>query len=154
MLLTIMALTFIVAVLVVIVIQYVKPTESLDLNYREISISSKITEMILFRKLDVRLSEDDVNQLLKKQLASRSTLPHDFRLEGAKLNLEGSFVNADVNVRWHERIPIGAHAMFSLAWEPPNLVIQHMNTQIKNWQLPKGWLRLAPRRNSTAILFA
>lgn len=141
---TILTLAVIIAVMLVIVIQYVKPTESLDLQYKEISISNKMAEMILSRKLDVRLSEEDVNQLLKKQLASRSLLPHDFRMEGAKLSLQGSMIEADVNVRWHERIPIGVHTMFTLAWDPPNLVIQHVNTQIKNWQLPSAWLQLAP----------
>ena len=85
-----------------------------------------------------------MNQLLKKQLASHSLLPHDFRMEGVKLNLQGSRIEADVNVRWHEQIPIGAHTMFTLAWDPPNLVIQHVNTQIKSWQLPNAWLQLAP----------
>ncbi|MDR6554884.1 hypothetical protein [Paenibacillus qinlingensis] len=140
----ILTLAVIAAVMLVIVIQYVKPTESLDLQYKEISISNKIAEMILSRKLEVRLSEEDVNQLLKKQLASHTQLPHDFRMEGATLNLQGSMVEADVNVRWHERIPIGALALFTLSWEPPNLVIQHVNTQIKNWQLPSSWLQLAP----------
>lgn len=141
---TILTLAVIAAAMLVIVIQYVKPTESLDLQYKEISISNKIAEMVLTRKLDVRLSEDDVNNLLKKQIASHSLLPHNFRLEGAKLNLQGSMIEADVNVRWQERIPIGAHTMFTLAWDPPNLVIQHVNTQIKNMQLPSAWLQLAP----------
>ena len=47
---TILTLAVIVAVMLVIVIQYVKPTESLDLQYKEISISSKIAEMILYSK--------------------------------------------------------------------------------------------------------
>ncbi|WP_082927506.1 hypothetical protein [Paenibacillus oryzisoli] len=141
---TLLLLVVIAVVMLLIIIQYVKPTKLLDLQYKEISISSKIAEMILSRKLDVRLSEEEVNQLLKKQLASHSTLPHDFRMEGAELNLQGSTVEADVNVRWRDRVPIGAHATFTLAWDPPNLVIQHENTQIRNWQLPSAWLQLAP----------
>ncbi|WNR45704.1 hypothetical protein [Paenibacillus roseipurpureus] len=141
---SIAALALIVVVLLFIVIQYVKPTESLDLTYREISISNKIADIILSRKLEVRLTEDDINQLLKKQLADHSTLPHDFRLEGAKLNMAGSLINADVNLRWQNKIPIGAHAMFFLSWESPNLVIQHQSTQIKSLQLPSEWLQMAP----------
>ncbi|KRE96839.1 hypothetical protein ASG89_30360 [Paenibacillus sp. Soil766] len=141
---TLLMLAIIAAVMLLIIIQYVKPTKSLDLQYKEISISSKIAEMILTRKLDVRLSEEEVNQLLKKQLASHTLLPHDFRMEGAELNLQGAMVEADVNVRWRDRIPIGAHATFTLQWDPPNLVIQHVNTQLRSWQLPSTWLQLAP----------
>ncbi|NQX62636.1 hypothetical protein [Paenibacillus qinlingensis] len=141
---TLLMLVVIAVVMLLIIIQYVKPTKSLDLQYKEIAISNKIAEMILSRKLDVRLSEEEVNHLLKKQLASHSALPHDFRMEGAELNLQGAMVEADVNVRWHDRLPIGAHATFTLAWDPPNLVIQHVSTQIRNWQLPSAWLQLAP----------
>ncbi|OCT14631.1 hypothetical protein A8709_24935 [Paenibacillus pectinilyticus] len=143
-LLIIVALAVIAVVMLVIVIQYVKPTESLDLHYKEISISSKVADIILSRKLEVRLTEDDVNNLVKKQLADHSVLPNDFRMEGAKLNLQGSTIEADVNLRWQDKVPIGAHTTFTLAWEPPNLVIQHVNTQIRNWQLPSAWLQVAP----------
>jgi hypothetical protein len=142
--LSLVTLVVIAVVILVIVIQYVKPTEALDLQYKEISITNKIAEMIISRKLEVRLSEDDINNLLKKQLASRRELPNDFQLDGAKLGMQGSMIEADVNVSWQERIPVGAHALFTLAWEPPNLVIRHVSTQIRSMQLPSDWLQLAP----------
>lgn len=143
-LLSLVTLIVIAVVMLVIVIQYVKPTEQLDLQYQEISIPNKIADMILSRKLEVRLSEEDINNLLKKQLATHRELPNDFQLDGAKLNLQGSMIEADVNARWQERIPVGAHAVFTLAWEPPNLVIKHVSTQVRNLQLPSDWLQLAP----------
>ncbi|SDP12437.1 hypothetical protein SAMN04487897_1388 [Paenibacillus sp. yr247] len=141
---------FAIAVLVilmaalVIIIRHVKPTEALDLDYKEIAIGSKIADMIKNRKLEVQLTEQDLNDLVKKQLAAHKALPNDIRIEGAKLTLQGSNLEADLNVRWHEQVSIGAKMMFTLAWNPPNLVIQHRNTQVKGIQIPSEWLPLVP----------
>lgn len=139
-----MAVVFILTALLAIAVRHVKPTEDLNLDYEEITISSKIADIVKNRKLEVQLTEQDLNDVVKKQLAAHQVLPNDFRIEGAKLTLQGSNLVADVNVRWREKIPIGAQMMFTLAWNPPNLVVQHRNTSIKGMQVPSEWVQLAP----------
>ncbi|NOU89828.1 hypothetical protein GC102_29345 [Paenibacillus sp. LMG 31460] len=138
------AVVIILTAALVIAVWHVKPTEALNLDYKEITISSKIADIVKNRKLEVQLTEQDLNDVVKKQLAAHQVMPNDFRIEGAKLTLQGSNLVADVNVRWREKIPIGAQMMFTLAWNPPNLVVKHRNTSIKGMQVPSEWVQLAP----------
>ncbi|WP_144028283.1 hypothetical protein [Paenibacillus ferrarius] len=141
---------FMIILLVVIIgapmfiIWQVKPTEALNLDYKEISIPSKIAEIVKSRKLEVQLTEQDINDLVKKQLAEHQVLPHDFRLEGAKLTLNGSNLEADLNLRWHDKLPISAKMMFTLAYHSPNMSIQHVSTSVKGTKIPSEWLHLDP----------
>lgn len=137
-------MVIILTALLAITVRHVKPTEALNLDYKEITISSKIADIVKNRKLEVQLTEQDLNDVVKKRLAAHQDLPNDFRIEGAKLTLQGTNLIADVNVRWREKIPIGAQMMFTLAWNPPNLVVQHQNTSIKGMQVPNEWFQLAP----------
>ncbi|NEW08556.1 hypothetical protein GK047_21385 [Paenibacillus sp. SYP-B3998] len=123
---------------------YIKPTEVLDLNYKELEITNKILDIIKNRKLEVVLTEQDVNNMVKKQLAARQTLPNDVRIEGAKISVHGTMLEADVNIRWHDQVPVGAKMWFNLTWNNPNLQIEHVATQIKGFKLPNAWLQLAP----------
>ncbi|KQX45193.1 hypothetical protein [Paenibacillus sp. Root444D2] len=138
------AVVIILTAALVIAVRHVKPTETLNLDYKEVTISSKIADIVKNRKLEVQLTEQDINDVVKKQLAAHQVLPNGFRIEGAKLTLQGSNLVADVNVRWREKIPIGVQMMFTLAWNPPNLVVQHRNTSVKGMQVPSEWVQLAP----------
>ncbi|MBD0383384.1 hypothetical protein [Paenibacillus sedimenti] len=134
----------ILAAVIAGIISYVKPAEALDLEYSEVPIGSKIVDIIKNRKLKVELTEQDVNDIVKKQLAARKTLPNDVRIEGAKLTLQGTALAADVNIRWHDKVPVGAKLNFVLAWNNPKIEIQHISTQIKGVNIPGKWLQLAP----------
>ncbi|MEW9702900.1 hypothetical protein [Paenibacillus sp. SI8] len=123
---------------------YVKPAEALDLNYKEVEITGKIIDMIRTRKLEAELTEQDINDIVKKQLAAHSTLPNDIQIEGAKLTLRGTDLEADVNIRWRDQIPVGAKMWFNLAWDSQNINIQHIGTRINDVQIPSDWVQLAP----------
>jgi hypothetical protein len=134
----------ILAAAIVMFIRHIQPTEVLDLNYQEISIASKIADIVKNRKLEVQITEQDLNNLVKKQLSAHQNLPNGVRIEGAKLTLQGSQLVADVNIRWQDKVPAGAQLLFTLAWDPPNVVIQHQSTRVRGIQVPKEWLQLAP----------
>lgn len=129
-------------------IWYVKPTEALDLNYREVPIGGKIVDMIKNRKFEVLITEAEINDLVKKQLAAHRELPHDIRIEGAALQLRGNELQADVNLLWREQIPVGAKLFFNVEWNSPNIEIVHTSTQIKEASLPSSLLQLPPLRIS------
>ena len=137
-------LAVIVAAVLAGIIAYVKPAEALDLAYKEVPIGNKIVDIIKNRKLEVELTEQDINDIVKKQLAAHKTLPNDVQIEGAKLTLQGTSLVADVNIRWRDQVPVGAKLNFVLAWNNPNIEIRHVSTQIKGINLPGEWLQLAP----------
>ncbi|MDD9271388.1 hypothetical protein ACFPES_30565 [Paenibacillus sp. GCM10023248] len=141
---------FIVAVLIVgsvagvFIIRHIKPAEDLDLNYQNISIGSKVADIVKNRKLEVQVTEEDLNNLVKQQLAAHSELPNGIRVEGAKVTLQGANLVADLNVNWQDKVPVGAQLLFTLAWNPPNLIIEHQSTQVKGVRIPREWVQLAP----------
>lgn len=139
-----LAVVVILTAFIALIIRHVRPTEALNLDYHELAIGSKMIDVIKNRKLEVRLTEEDLSNLVKKQLAAHKVLPNDFQIDGVKVTLQGSNLQADVNVIWHQQIPIGAQMFFTLVWSPPNLIIQHRNTQIKGKQIPSDWVQLAP----------
>ena len=50
------AVVVILTALLAIAIRHVKPTEALNLDYKEITISSKIADIVKYRKLEVQLN--------------------------------------------------------------------------------------------------
>ncbi|UJF32143.1 hypothetical protein [Paenibacillus hexagrammi] len=130
----------------VALIRYVRPAQALDLNYVEVSAGDKIAAMLASRKLELVLTEADIDNLLKKQLAASAAngqLPPQIRIEGAQAKLHGDVLEADVNLRWKDRLPIGAKLFFTLSWNRPNIELIHTRTQIKDVKLPPAWLQLA-----------
>ena len=125
---------------------YVRPSEALDLKAEEWAVSGKIVEMVKNRKLEVQLSEQEVNQLIKKRLAQKADLPHGFRIKGAKFDLQGSLLAADLNLLWDYKLPIGAKLLFTLRWNDPNLEVVHVDTHIRNMEIGTDWFQLEPIR--------
>lgn len=121
---------------------FVKPQQQLDLTYRELRLGDKLMDMLRSLSLQVTLSEQDINDLAKKQLAAHRELPHGLLLEGARFELRGDELVADVNLRWHDAVPIGARLVFQLQWEDGQLLLTHRQTSIRGVALPAGWLGL------------
>lgn len=140
----IIAVVIILSIAMVFIIRHIKPAEDLDLNYQEISISSKVADIVKNRKLEVQVTEQDLNNLLKKQLAAHQTLPNGLRIEGAKITLQGANLVADLNVNWQDKVPVGAQMLFKLAWNPPDLIMEHQSTKVKGMQIPREWVQFAP----------
>jgi hypothetical protein len=123
---------------------YVQPDRMLDLNYSEFSIRDKLTDMLANRRLEVVLSELEVNELLKKILSDRSQLREDWTLTGAQFTLQGSQWTADVNLMYKEKWPVGAKLFFTVNWQDPYLTAVHTATQIKEVSVPMEWFQLQP----------
>lgn len=123
---------------------YVSPAEKLDLIYEPVSISQKAADMVRNRKLEVTVSEQELNSLLKMKLAQNPQLRPDVVIEGARFEQEQNEITAFVNIKYANRISIGATLTFSLEWKPPELIIHHESTYIKKRKVPASWLQLDP----------
>jgi hypothetical protein len=123
---------------------YAQPDRMLDLNYSELSIRSKLEAMLASRRLEVVLTEPEVNDLLKKTLANRAQLREDWTLTGAQFTLEGTQWTADINMMYKEKWPIGAKLFFTVNWQDPYLTAVHTETQIKEISVPIDWFQLQP----------
>jgi hypothetical protein len=128
-------------------VQAVKPDQSLDLKYKEVSVVEKMLDIVKNRKLEVQLTEQDVNNLVKKQLSQQADMPHNgVTITGAQFKLHGDRVEADVNLLWNNKVAAAAKLIFLMEWKNPDLEITHLSTQIKQMQVPQEWFHLNPIR--------
>jgi hypothetical protein len=127
-------------------VQAVKPDQSLDLNYKEVSVVEKTLDIVKNRKLEVQLTEQDLNNLVKKQLSQHAVMPNNVTITGAQFKLDGNRVEADVNLLWDNKVAAAAKLFFLMEWKNPDLEITHLSTQIKQMQVPQEWFHLNPIR--------
>jgi hypothetical protein len=127
-------------------VQAVKPDQILDLNYKEVSVVEKTLNIVKNRKLEVQLTEQDLNNLVKKQLSQHAVMPHNVTITGAQFKLDGDRVEADVNLLWNHKVAAAAKLFFLMEWKNPDLEITHLSTQIKQMQVPQEWFHLNPIR--------
>ncbi|MBP1993357.1 hypothetical protein [Paenibacillus eucommiae] len=144
--LTVTGIIILLIILIGVLIVYVKPDQALNLQYKEIVIMDKVADMVKKRKMEVQLTEEDINNLLKKQLALQTDAMNDVEILGAQIHLQGPLVEADVNLRWKNKVQIAAKLFFQLEWDSPVLEIEHLETRIKNFQIPNSYFHLEPIR--------
>ncbi len=146
-----MAIAFGVLVLLIVglasgLIWSIRPSEPLDLAYERISISSKIRDMVLRRSFELRLTEADLNNIMKKELAERADSIGYARIDGARFEQQGRVVTAHVQATGKAGIRAEASLDFELKWSPPNLIVEHIGTKTGPWAVPIGWFKLDPIR--------
>ncbi|TMV52991.1 hypothetical protein FE783_02055 [Paenibacillus mesophilus] len=125
-------------------IWYVKPTETLNLDYGQVSVAQKVLDMVKARKPEVQISERELNDIVKKQLAERAQLRADVVIEGARFEQQSDRLTAHVNLKTVGGIRAGAVLVFKLEWNAPKLTISHTGTRIRSWNVPSSWLQLDP----------
>ncbi|UUZ84185.1 hypothetical protein LJK88_10865 [Paenibacillus sp. P26] len=84
-----LALVFLCMLILAVSIWYVQPAQKLDLAYGEFPLKDKVFSMLMSRRLEVTLSEQEVNDLLKKALAAHAQIRPGLELTGARFYLQG-----------------------------------------------------------------
>ncbi|REK74409.1 hypothetical protein [Paenibacillus paeoniae] len=115
-------------------LSYIKPEQSLHLNYSPIDVRQKAVDMVKRLKPELVLSEKEVNDLIKKHLDP--DISEDVRVDGAQFMLEENKLLADLNITYGDRIPAQIRAEYRLEWQNPNLVLRPQSLSIKGFQLP------------------
>lgn len=137
------ALLIFVCVLLGAAVWYVRPAEPLDLHYEPISVAQKIAEMVKARKPELHISESELNDILKKELAARSRPRPHVEINGARFEQRANRVTAYLNLKT-AGIPVGAAVDFELEWRAPDLIVRPTGTHMKALNVPASWLPLAP----------
>jgi hypothetical protein len=122
----------------------VKPEHELDLIAEPIDVKGKVIAMILNRKLEVVLTNQDLTNLAKKQLASQPEVDPKFRITGLALEIHGSELTAEVNGWWRNRVKVGATGVYALAWNNGTIAATPRVVRIKRLQVPSRWIGLEP----------
>jgi len=140
----ILLFAFIVIVVLVAVaaLAYIKPDQQLDLVYDEISISEKAKQMITSLKPELRLTEKEINDLLKKKIVENTHLPKDVEITGADFQLEANKLLGDVNLRWKDKVDFSARLTFDLSWQEGSIVVKHDQTHIRKLEIPSDRFHL------------
>lgn len=125
-----LVIILLVAVAFAGVIQYVKPTRTLDLTYSEMNWKNKLTEILNTGEPVVSLTEEDVNNLAKKGIvehAADSKLASGIR--GAEFSLDGSRLIADVVGKW-SFIRAEAIVEFEMSYQNGTLTLEPESVRI------------------------
>jgi hypothetical protein len=131
-------------------LSYIAPDEQLNLSYEPIDVNEKALAMVKNLKPELVLTENDVNDLIKKHLnekyasgeagSSPLELAQDIQLDGARFELEEKKLIAHMNVTYMNRIPAALEAEYSLEWQSPNIVLMPQTLSLKNTALPISML--------------
>jgi hypothetical protein len=117
-------------------IYYIRPDPALSLDYAPVSFRAKALDMARSLTLEIELTEDEVNDLLKQVLARNPYIHPDLEVQGARFELEGHRLAADLRLLWKERIPAGVRVVYQLSWEAPYLKAVSESVHVKEVALP------------------
>ncbi|MCQ6560113.1 hypothetical protein [Paenibacillus mendelii] len=118
---------------------YVSPSETLDLNYKEVPLKERSLDMVRRLTPELVLTEDDVNQLGKAALSGQTEYQPGVVITGAKFRLAGDRLVADVNVKLKDRIPLGLTLTYRLEWKEPDLIARIEEAKLKDITISNKW---------------
>ncbi|RIX60257.1 hypothetical protein D3P08_01390 [Paenibacillus nanensis] len=119
-------------------LRYIAPDQQLNLNYSPIDVKQKALDMVKELKPELVLTEEDVNNLIKKHLDP--IIKEDVRVEGAKFHLVEDRMIADLNVTYRQKIPAQIRAEYGLKWEDHQLILEPKDLSLKSIRLPSDIL--------------
>jgi hypothetical protein len=134
-------LSFLVLVIVIVAaavgaVYYIMPQTSLDLAYEKVSLSQRALDMAKRVSPELKLSERDVVNLAMKSLAEHPQVGEDIVITGARFNLSGNVLVADLNAIWKDRIAVGLKMTYRLSWVSPNLIATVEEAKLRGIALP------------------
>ncbi|MBW5445466.1 hypothetical protein GE107_05245 [Cohnella sp. CFH 77786] len=116
---------------------YIRPDPMLSLDYESVPLKDKALDMVKRRSLVLVLSEDDVNNVLKRSLADNPRRYPDVEVRGARFALSGDRLVSDLSLMWKDRIPTSMQVTYRLGWQAPNLTATVESVKIKDIRLPE-----------------
>ncbi|WP_276507945.1 hypothetical protein [Paenibacillus thermotolerans] len=127
------------------VLRYAAPEERLDWSSGPLpSLEEKALAMLDERSLTIRLTEAEIDALIKDRLRSQSKLSSYAEVTGARFDLSGDELVAHTIVRLANTADIAVTHRFRLEWSPPRLVVTHVSSRIKDVELPESWVSFEP----------
>lgn len=119
-------------VIMTAIVLYIRPSQTLNMNYSELNWKNKLVEMAENRHTTLTLTESDVNNLLKKGLAeyaAENELP--FQITGADFKLNGNQIIANVNGAWG-LMDVGAAIKYRVEYAGGTLLLHPSSLEVRN----------------------
>lgn len=129
-----MILLLVAVIIAVSLIIYIKPSDSLDLNYSNLSITDKILENVRKRSLDIELTQREVNNLIKKNLLPEYS--ENITIKGADFQLRDGGIKAFLHIKYRGLADAQIVADYDLTWNKPNLQLAPVSLAMKKIKLP------------------
>lgn len=128
----------VIGLLVIALIWYVQPAQSLNLQYTTYEIEHELEEMIRERRTSMELSEEEVNDLLKEELASHPVESPYARLVGAQFDLVDGGMVAHLHLLAMDRVDVGATLDYTFHWQEPEISAELQRARVKSVSIPQG----------------
>ncbi|MCL6458469.1 MAG: hypothetical protein K6T85_10740 [Gorillibacterium sp.] len=141
-LVTLASLIVLAVLLAVATVWYVRPTQTLDLNYQEVDFQKKVESIILSRSLTVSLTDEELSNLLKRELSLDAEPNPHTQITGARFQRQGSELTAELTVLLRDKLPAQVRLVYQLEWNSPTLKLQFVNASVKGKDIPSSWLKL------------
>lgn len=142
--LTIGLILILLIVLVTSAVLYIRPTQQHDLSFSTISWQDKLKGMAETRRAEIIITEQEVNQLAKKELVeyqANNSLP--VVVSGADFKLYGNRLTSEMNVN-RGFIEAGITANFRLNYSSGKLVLYPESMAIRGISLSPEAVGLEP----------
>lgn len=128
------------------VIHYIAPREPLDLAYSDLSVAGKILDMVKQRKFEAELTQEDVNNIVKKALARHPDISPDVTVTGARFSLHGNRLTADMNLKYKGKLDVGATLFFVLDADGAVLTVTYAGAKLRSIDISPKWYSIPPIR--------
>lgn len=131
---------------------YLRPSETLDMNYTDVAWEDKLLQMVQTREPKMTLTEYDINQIAKQGLSEyMKTHELPFRIVGSSFHLTGDKLIGTINGEWGP-IEFGTNVEYviqvdnttsTLILRPSNVSIRHISVAAEQLGLDSIELNLA-----------
>lgn len=118
--------------------QYISPSQQLSMDHTPINIEQKIKAMVTTLKSEVRLSEEDIDSLIKQHMDQQ--LNGYTYINGAKFYVENNILDAVLNVTLYNKVEAEVHASYNVHWNGSQLELLPQLLSVKDIPLPTSWL--------------
>jgi hypothetical protein len=120
----------------VCMLYYIRPDVSLSLEHQSVPVKQRVLHMVKRTSLELVLTEDDVNNVIKESLSRNPQRSKDVEVQGAQFHLSGNLLVADYNLLWKQRVSTALHVTYRLAWSDPDITGTVSDVKLKDISLP------------------
>ncbi|GGD66834.1 hypothetical protein [Paenibacillus nasutitermitis] len=118
---------------------YISPGQNLDMAYQKVPLVDRAVDMAKRMSTELILTEGDINNIAKQALSETPGYSGGIVVTGAKFQLAGERLIADLNIRYRDRIPAALKLSYRLEWRSPDLVAVIEEAKLRDIPLSTGY---------------
>ncbi|TJY40781.1 hypothetical protein E5161_16695 [Cohnella pontilimi] len=115
---------------------YIRPDIGLNLEHRPVPVKQRVLSMVERRSLELVLTEEDINNVIKESLSRNPRRSKDIEVQGAQFSLSGNILTADYSLKWKQRVTAALRVTYLLSWNDPDIIGTVTDVRVKDISLP------------------